>query len=63
MSEKPSQLTINTAVSHLHYLKNEINKAIKNISTVPGLEVLLEVAETKDRIPWLEVSVKREIYP
>ena len=60
---EPSQLVIETAVGELHRLKNELNKAIKNILTVPGLEIQLEVAETRDHIPWLEVSVKKEIYP
>ena len=59
----PSQLVINTAVGELHRLKNEINKAIKNILTVQGLEVQMEVNETQDHVPWLEVSVMQEIYP
>ena len=59
----PNEQTLLTAIQYLHKLKNDINKAIKNILTVPGLEIQLEVAETQDHIPWLEVSVKKEIYP
>lgn len=59
----PDEQTLLTAIQYLHKLKNDINKAIKNILTVPGLEIQLEVAETQDHIPWLEVSVKQEIYP
>lgn len=59
----PDEQVLLTAIQYLHKLKNEINKAIKNILTVPGLEIQLEVAETQDHIPWLEVSVKQEIYP
>lgn len=68
MVEKPSQLTINAAVRELHRLKNEINQAIRNINTVPSLEIYLEVLETKTEkgppeIAGIEISVKQEVYP
>jgi len=64
--ENPPDHIVNTAVKHLHHLKEELNKAIKSIAGT-GLEVQVEVIEIKDHgsqpIPILEISVKKEIYP
>ena len=60
--------TIRQEIKKLHQIKDEMNRSLKKINNVPGLEIRVEILETKvdgqpaASITGIEISVMQEIY-
>ena len=60
--------TIRQEIKKLHQIKDEMNQALKKINNVPGLEIRVEILESrtisdKPGIVGIEISIMQEIYP
>lgn len=68
MSQPLYERDVIEAVTSLHRAKEEFNRALSAVNAHKGLEVFLEVIETKvdggamSTVTGIEVSVKKEIY-
>jgi hypothetical protein len=68
MSNELEQI-IRQEIKKLHQIKDEINKVLRKINNVPGLEIRVEILETKvdgqptASITGIEISIMQEIYP
>lgn len=60
--------TVRQEIKKLHKIKDEMNQALKKINNIPGLEIRVEILETKvdgqptASITGIEISVMQEIY-
>ncbi len=60
--------TIRQEIKKIHQIKDEINLALKKINNIPGLEIRVEILESKPigevgGVVGIEISIMQEIYP
>ena len=59
--------TIRQEIKKLHQIKDEMNQVLKKINAVPGLEIRIEILESRPigevgGVVGIEISIMQEIY-
>jgi hypothetical protein len=60
--------TIRQEIKKLHQIKDEMNRILRVISNISGLEIKVEIVESstfsdKPRTVSIEISIMQEVYP